>query len=328
MRWWYPEDGNRKNLKYTSTDDWQKKTADHEGKTGEELYSSIDWEAATEEDFVEDGRDSSRYFWRRVLTFAVIPLVVGSGWILWVLQKDSAAVIEEVEASVPAVVQSEVPYLGAEEVIRRFMLEKDPFKRLQYVRNPEEVEKHMGYYPKQALVDRAYKIRKLGERLFEGRNMLTYSVGFKDRGQRMLNVLDTDQGPKIDWDSYARYGDLPWEEFLTGEAKAVEMRVVVMPGNYYNDPFSDRGKWTSFRLSNPDLERDLYMYVEKGSLREQGLKLMLESASEYRLHMVLNLRRYDNGAGEKLLTCEKVIAVGWVKGSKDAEDEWKEQVGE
>ena len=71
-------------------------------------------------------------------------------------------------------------------------------------------------------------------------------------GRRLLYVVGTDEGPRVDWDAYVRYGTAAWELFLQGEVAEATVRVFPSASDYFDGSFKDREKWSAYALKSPE----------------------------------------------------------------------------
>lgn len=214
---------------------------------------------------------------------------------------------------------------SAEAVAYAFLNETYPNRRLDWAREREIVEKHFVAYSEEALSYVPAQIEHRGHHVENGLARISFSARFDTGSFRMLNVMETADGLRVDWDSYARYCSESWDALLSGEASSAEVRVFVSPGDYHNVPFEDEEKWTCFRLMSPDLpERaDIFAYAETGSLREMELKQIVMRAAEFRQHMTLTIQGHEASGGKRLFQITRVHAVGWVKSEQDIEFVWE-----
>ena len=240
------------------------------------------------------------------------------GGIVWVVLR-SELVEDEEGSPLQLVEEGLIPDSSAEfmaqseSLVRTFLAENDVEKRLEMVREPEEVRGHLDAYAKQALSgNEIRKVQKIGFKLMDGRKMMSFAVTFADGSMRLLNVIDDGDGPKVDWDSYARYGTASWQALLAdGAPNEGEVRVFVLPGDYYNPPFDDRTRWTSLRLESPELDRPVYAFAE-GDMAARMRALVMRSPN-LRQHMVLRLKRHNGEFDHALFSVDELVAVGWVK---------------
>jgi hypothetical protein len=139
---------------------------------------------------------------------------------------------------------------------------------------------------------------------------------------RLLEVVtEGGDGPKVDWDAYARHGSASWEDLSSGKARRATVRVFCEPSSERPAPFGDQSKWTCFRMSSPDLPQAALGFAQVGTLRESMMKQVVLQTPNYRQRFVLEIVRHD-GEGEPLFEIARCLAVGWLGGAGDIEAEW------
>ncbi|MFK7910130.1 MAG: hypothetical protein AB8F34_05955 [Akkermansiaceae bacterium] len=202
--------------------------------------------------------------------------------------------------------------LNAEEVAYAFVAETDERKRLAYVRDPERMKKHLSNYPEQARNHPAKIVKHVGHSELNGTAMSAYVAAFEDGGFRMLVVVQTNDGAKVDWDCYARYCSTSWDDLVSGKAKYAHVRVFVRPGDYHVGQFRDRSKWTCFKLETPDSDRIIYAYAETGSDVSKRMQAYVMRSRGFRQHMTLKIKSMNGSGKDALFVVEKLLAMGWV----------------
>ena len=209
----------------------------------------------------------------------------------------------------------------AREVAEAFLAESDPQKRLQWVRNGEEVEEQWERYPDEAR-SRVGRIQGiLGHQVTDGKSMTGFLVKLGSGNERLLEVVGPPEAPKVDWDAYACHSTVDWREVLGGEVKKAEVRVFCEPCAEAPPPFEDQSKWTCFRMRHTDFPGIVLGFAEVGSLREGMMKQIVLGAPNCRQRFVLELTRHSDGGA--LYEITRCLAVGWVE-TADLEAKWDE----
>lgn len=203
--------------------------------------------------------------------------------------------------------------LSADEVARSFASETDEEKRLSYVRTPDVIKQHLPNYPEQARSHPAKEIKLMGHRELNGSAVTAYAAAFEDGSFRMLAVVQTDDGPKVDWDGYARYCSASWEDLVSGKAVDAEVRVFVRPGDYHVGQFRDRQKWTCFKLETPDSDRSIYAYAPAGSDLSKRIQTYVMKSRGFRQHMTLKIKSVNCSGKDALFVVDELLAMGWVR---------------
>lgn len=260
----------------------------------------------------------------QVSVLVLIALVVAFGLTAWMEREEQRGDTKEMIQAAPmlanAAIREELE--TAETVARAFLNESDPAKRLQWVRNAEEVKERLAEYPEEARAGVGEIQRVLGHQ-GEGANPVTaFVVAFPSGNVRLLEVVGTADGPRVDWDAYARYGTASWEDLLSGKAEQALVRVFCEPSSERPEPFGDQGRWTCFRLSSPDLPQATLGFSEVGSVRERMMKQVILGTPNYRQHFILEIVRRE-GKEEPLFEIRRCMAVGWILGESAIEEEWE-----
>ena len=213
---------------------------------------------------------------------------------------------------------------AAEKVARTFLAEGIPFERLRRVRDGDDVLFRMDAYSKEAR-EAPGEIEKMIGHLSEGgRTVTAFAVTMPSGDVRLLEVVETEKGPKVDWDAYARYGTASWEDLLSGKAERAVVRVFCEPSSERPEPFGNQAEWTCFRLSSPDLPQAALGFAQVGSVREAMMKKVILGTPRYRQRFTLEILRHE-GKDEPLFEITRCLAVGWILGERDVEEDWREK---
>jgi hypothetical protein len=197
-------------------------------------------------------------------------------------------------------------------IAERFVDAKSQAERLELVRNPAQVgsameaffksgpgstERIKGFYP---LVSGSS-----GDLVFE-----TYSVEFDNAPSRQLSVSLDPKGAKVDFECYARFGSVAWEDLLGGNVtEAGELRVIIEPGGYYANEFSDEQKWIHFRATSPDLSEKLDFYLDRSSPAVRDI----QDSGATAFRATLSVRAVNGSAKRRQFEITAVKALEWVE---------------
>ena len=97
----------------------------------------------------------------------------------------------------------------------------------------------------------------------EGNPLLYYNVLFKDISARTAIVEMTEDGPKLDWESFVFYAELPWEQYLAKQPKEpIAFRVRCTRGNYFNNDYIDSEYLLCLRLTVPHSDASCWGYLK------------------------------------------------------------------
>ena len=158
-------------------------------------------------------------------------------------------------------------HLLPQEVAENFTQAMDPKERLQWCRNQDDVALLLSSFPEQALKEVPDSIEKMGEiSTGSGLYFHHFAVYFANGDRRLLVLVHTEDGPRVDWETYARHTSESWTDILDGRVNQALVRVFIKPSNYYNYNYSDEEEWASFSITSPDLEETITAYCERNSL--------------------------------------------------------------
>lgn len=272
------------------------------------------------------GKDSKTEFSpRRAMIVGAVMGVIGVGLLVSLYQVVSRDPDHPI-ADQSAVGEDEVfeqQIEAAEKLAKKFLAETDPEQRIQWVRKPEQVREHMAQWSETVLCEPGEIERMLGHSDTGGRLITCFVVRQPDGGMRLLEVVDSGDGLRVDWDAYARHCSADWPAIIEGRVERAEVRVSASPGTYHNPPFADVHEWTCFQLTSPDLPGRIHAYARKGTLRETRMRAIILGSPGYRQHMMLRIVRREGPDGESLFEIERALAIGWVRGEADVEAEWE-----
>jgi hypothetical protein len=89
---------------------------------------------------------------------------------------------------------------------------------------------------------------------------------------RLALLTPDDKGTwRIDFDAFAQTATPAWSELMDQPNGQGTVRVVFVKDTYFNGPFRDETRWTCYRLSSPDLAKDLLAYCRKDSPQELAM---------------------------------------------------------
>ena len=256
---------------------------------------------------------------------------------------------EEFNESLKNASQHQLPL--PEKVAQNFTQSTDPQARLQWCRHPAMTANLLENFPEQALSEVPTSLNEMDSiTTSTGLFFHRFSATFANGDRRLLALVHTDDGPKIDWQAYARhsqalqnwtkqartakgeksgaekaFADLEKELPTSGNdtSTTAEVRVFLSPANYYNFRFSDSERWAAFTLTSPDLDESPTAYAKIGAVTGELLSKVLTGSQPTR--MTLHLERTLEDASRGQYKIKKVLAVGWLKGNGDFEAHWQSQ---
>lgn len=179
------------------------------------------------------------------------------------------------------------------------------------VRPVDDIEKKMrDYYAKHPLEPKEFK--KLGDfgPLQENLDIIYCSFFDKQFEPYHAFLLFEDGRLLLDWESYAAYSEMSWEELADKKpTEPVLIRAQVNRSQFYNGQFADDAKWQVVSLKSPNSNQILYGYFEKDSPQQQALFQFGVLRNDVRA--TLKVRYPENAESERQLIIEEVIGTSW-----------------
>ncbi|MEM8953099.1 MAG: hypothetical protein AAGD22_03010 [Verrucomicrobiota bacterium] len=269
------------------------------------------------------GRARQKGRWRRRFEKVAVILVVvvgllllaGYGWSTWNSRQSLPAELVEVRD----VGSEEMAKTNdAREVVFSFLDSGTVEERLKWVRDVDRVEPLMReYYGRRGMEEEPY--RRLmdpasagaGWTFFDLAGLQFVLVEMENYTLKVLVLEFTEEGPKVDWESWVIYGEMEWTDFKAERPTIpVLMRPVVMESDYFNFGYSDSEKWACYRLTDPELGDGIFGYVARGSGIDKALEeLIAQKGSAW---PVLTLRWPEGGKSRQQVEIVELLSKRWV----------------
>lgn len=195
-------------------------------------------------------------------------------------------------------------------VAKKFALSSDAQERLKWARNPNDILQRLDQYSAHAREIPATKVSKLTKITTDSLTYETFLAEFPDGGRRFLCVIGTPDGPKVDWDAYARYGTACWDDLISGGITEGKVRVSPSKSSYYNGPYHNRENWNAYALSNPDLDLPVYGYCPKNSKIDLEMRHLIASGAR---RATLSIKRSTQQKEARQFEITSLNATGWVE---------------
>lgn len=212
----------------------------------------------------------------------------------------------------------------ARQLARDFGMSTNPDVKLSMCRYKDQISKRLDHYPKQILTEAATEVTFMDVADLGGIMAARFVAKFPNNKSRLICVVSTENGLRVDWDCYARYNCLAIPLLLKGDVESAEIRVFVERSDYYNFSYRDDAKWSSFILKSPDSEELIYAYSQKqtttGKLLDAALSPMNRGKS---VQMTLQVSSQKDSHKRKQFTIDRIYAFGWLKAEKDIEDTYR-----
>ena len=135
-------------------------------------------------------------------------------------------------------------------------------------------------------------------------------VRTSDYKSHTLVFVETEEGIKIDWESWVGWSEMPWKTMIeTKPTKAILVRAKYRAASYYNFDFSDEKKWSCYEIASPDESHFIYGYVERGS----DLDIMLKpNRKNVFVGVTLKISFAEGSQNEKQVLIHDRLADGWI----------------
>jgi hypothetical protein len=227
----------------------------------------------------------------------------------------------------PEIDESLVTNLSEENVAHAFLEAGSWEERRRYVRDADEVSGHMRAYPEEvkAFPIPVAELRSMGA-ITPGGGVLRYerfAARMESGGMRFLCVVQTEQGPRVDYDSFARYATASGEEVQAGRPVS-EVRLMAERDSYFNNRFQDETKWACFKLSCPDWPKTVWGYAPTGSITAELLSQIVSAQAQ---RVTLALRSEEDSHLQSQFVIERVVVNGWVRTPLDPEESLRRSTG-
>ena len=210
-----------------------------------------------------------------------------------------------------------------------FVKTSDPEIRLKMCRDPENVRKRLESYPPQAVNEIAKDVIFMDVVDLRVIMAARFYVKFADDTKRLLCIVPTPEGLRVDWDCYARYNTEAWPKLLDGTVKSAEFRVFARRSDYHAFEYRDETQWVCFELLSPDFDDVLYAYAARGTTTAKLLEAAVPYTEDAKVvQLTLQLSSPGEGYQHKQFTIDRLYATGWVRGERDIEDDYREKIHE
>ena len=215
----------------------------------------------------------------------------------------------------------------ARQLANDFGMSTNPQVRLSMCRNLDQIKKRLDRYSENILSEAATNVEFKDVVDLGGIMAARFVAIFPDKKSRLICVVSTDDGLRVDLDCYARYNNLAIPELLSGDTKSAELRIFVERSNYYNFSFKDDVNWSSFALKSPDSDEIIYAYCRKAATTGKLLDAATSRlAPGGRLQLTLQISSSEDSHKRKQFTIDRVYAFGWVRAKKDIEDVYRSKL--
>lgn len=201
---------------------------------------------------------------------------------------------------------------AAEPLARAFLAASTIEQILPFVRNPDDTRlKILNLYPDGKFEASGMTQFNLRYDIVRQGSALSVLIMTSNQREEEMTFIDTDDGLKVDWDSWVRWSELSWQDFsATKPEREMLFRVVFSEVDYYNFGFNDEQEWRSYLLVSPDGEHTLYGYVLRESQLDYLLRLPPDITQAARTLMLKFPSKEIDSRNQVLIT--EWLADGWV----------------
>ena len=235
-------------------------------------------------------------------------LLIASSLGVWlVMSRPATRPAPPASPSQPAVPDDLSPLTVAENFTRA----TTQAERLKWVRQPTEVAPAMAEFF--SVGSGAHEVvAKLGAMRPTDTGTQSYTrfgVTMAAGPPRLLCVVATAAGAKVDFKAYARHGSVPWAALLAGQApEASEMRVYLEKGNYYNFGFQHEVRWQHFTATSPELDVPVALYIAH---TDPALKLLEQLDPQRPIRVTVAIRPVGDSYLHRQFEITRFLGVGW-----------------
>jgi len=219
----------------------------------------------------------------------------------------------------------------ARRVLKRFLEADTVEKMVAEVRHPEITQPRMErYYAANPLKPRKIKTesQSWSEIRIEDTEFIRGGMELDDFRVRNITLeIIPGSDPKVDWESFVSWAEMPWKDFLrTPPEQSLEYRVTVTldpRDQYYNYSFKGRElDLLCFKLEDPEKYGSCWAYCDKDSeaasqllfnlkrSRQQGI---VNDEGKIAVSCILKLRFPPEGMKTNQVMIEKFVHDNWVK---------------
>ena len=138
----------------------------------------------------------------------------------------------------------------------------------------------------------------------------TFVAVFEDGSRRLVAVIGTDEGPRVDFDAFAVLQSHPWDDILAGKVASARVRVAIKESRYQVGKYQDPDHWVSYRMVTEFDEGVLYGMVERGS---DIAKKLAESSRYGQAYPMLDIEIDPVDIQSKQVLIKRIHSEDWIE---------------
>jgi hypothetical protein len=223
------------------------------------------------------------------------------------------------ESSKASASNPDEPFADQRLVLENFLRAPDVDQRVLWVANRQEVGPAMREYAGKR-GDSAIRYNRLGKSSSAGQGVTEHEVVLASGQIRMANVLETEDGFRVDWPSFVAWGEMSWQDFRAAKpTEPVLMRVRAAPGGRFENQFGDPSWFRCVNLTHVDDPSGsiVFGYVERNSPLGGKIDYWLGFGDGQPMEMTLRLKYPVDAFSDTQVWITEIVTVGWlVDGSR------------
>lgn len=263
---------------------------------------------------------------RRLLLVAlVLGLPAVAAAIFFFLQnQDSASTVSVEEEIVDTSIEEAE---AAQSLLREFLNARTIDEQLPLVRHPEITKPRMLVHAEQGRppLPQVSKFGWADSAPISGKEFMWIDVEFNDGNSRTAVFEVTEEGMKLDWESFVLFADPPMSEFVSRQpAEPGVYRVTCTLGDYYNHLYRDEFKFLCLEILGADEVSSCWAYTDTNSEVAVRLAQLFATSSQrldpdnpnsksgIRIMLKLHFEKDENGKSNSQAWIDDIVSESWM----------------
>lgn len=184
-------------------------------------------------------------------------------------------------------------------------------ERLKWVRDPEQVAPIMEsfYRDGAGASENVLGLKQMEPAFNEKFFFQRFQVRLGNGTSRLLCVVLTEDGGKVDFKAYALHCSAQWKDLLSGKvSQAAEVRVFIEPTSAYMHGFTDEKKFSSYLANSRDLDDPVFFYAPRGSKLDKSLQELTQAGMA---RATVAIRSVDRSHEKRQFEVTEFLVGGW-----------------